>query len=76
MVYNAFQNNDSELVTAFGNLKGQGITDLILDLRYNGGGFVDTAVSLGGLITGQFSNAPFVIMDFNKNIRMRMRLNI
>ena len=66
LVYNAFQNNDSELVTAFGNLKGQGITDLILDLRYNGGGFVDTAVSLGGLITGQFSNAPFVIMDFNK----------
>ncbi|MCP1251352.1 MULTISPECIES: S41 family peptidase [Elizabethkingia] len=66
LVYNAFQNSNSELVTAFGNLKSQGVTDLILDLRYNGGGFVDTAVSLGGLITGQFSNSPFVIMDFNK----------
>ncbi|AJW63909.1 putative CtpA-like serine protease [Elizabethkingia miricola] len=67
LVYNAFQNSNSELVTAIGNLKSQGVTDLILDLRYNGGGFVDTAVSLGGLITGQFSQSPpFVIMDFNK----------
>lgn len=66
LVYNAFQYSDSELVTAFGNLKGQGITDLILDLRYNGGGYVNTAASLGSLVTGQFSNASFVIMDFNK----------
>lgn len=67
LVYNAFQDSDNELVTAFGDLKGQGITDLILDLRYNGGGFVNTAAALGSLITGQFSQSPpFVIMDFNK----------
>lgn len=60
LVYNAFQDSDNELVTAFGDLKGQGITDLILDLRYNGGGFVNTAAALGSLITGQFSQSPLL----------------
>ncbi len=37
-----------------------GVTDLILDLRYNGGGSVRTATDLASMITGQFSGQLFM----------------
>lgn len=37
---------------AFAALREAGATELVLDLRYNGGGLVDVAVHLGGLIGG------------------------
>ena len=40
------------LSQAFGALGEAGATDLILDVRYNGGGLVDVAVHLGSLIGG------------------------
>lgn len=40
------------LDAAFGALKEAGVTELVLDLRYNGGGLVDVAVHLGSLIGG------------------------
>jgi len=40
------------LDTAFTQLRAEGATELILDLRYNGGGLVSVAQHLGGLIGG------------------------
>jgi hypothetical protein len=37
---------------AFAALREAGVTELVLDLRYNGGGLVDVAVHLGSLIGG------------------------
>lgn len=66
LVYNGFQSNyNDDLNRAFGELKQAGITDLILDLRYNGGGSVETAVALGQMITGQFTDKPYVSLQFN-----------
>ncbi len=58
LMYNSFTSNfDNDLNAAFGELKSQGITDLVLDLRYNLGGSVLSAVRLSSLITGQFSGS-------------------
>jgi carboxyl-terminal processing protease len=40
------------LNTAFTQLRDQGATELVLDLRYNGGGLVSVAQHLAGLIAG------------------------
>lgn len=37
---------------AFAALRSAGVTELVLDLRYNGGGLVDVAVHLASLIAG------------------------
>ncbi len=54
------------LNTAFDQLLADGVTDLILDLRYNGGGFVEVAQHLGGLIGGQGTEGQ-VFVDFKHN---------
>lgn len=43
---------EGELKSAFQWLTSEGAEDLILDLRYNGGGLIDVALALGGLIGG------------------------
>jgi C-terminal processing protease CtpA/Prc len=66
LVYNGFKSNyNDELNAAFAKMKQDQITDLILDLRYNGGGSVETAIALGQMITGQFTGSPYVRTDFN-----------
>src|SRR5690606_13507862 len=66
LVYNGFQSNyNDELNAAFGQMKADNVTDLILDLRYNGGGSVETATALGQMVTGQFTGSPYVNLDFN-----------
>ena len=69
LVYNAFYSNyDKPLNEAFGTLKSQGITDLVLDLRYNGGGSVQTATRLASMITGSFTGKVFAKQQWNAKI--------
>lgn len=53
--YTSFTTQESELNAAFLELKNEGITDLVLDLRYNGGGYATVSTSLASMITGQFT---------------------
>lgn len=56
LLYNQFSNSfDGELNTAFADFKANAINELIVDLRYNGGGSVQTATYLGSMISGQFN---------------------
>jgi C-terminal processing protease CtpA/Prc len=43
---------DSRLRAAFGRFKAANVQDVIIDLRYNGGGLVSTAEILGSLLAG------------------------
>lgn len=61
LMYNSFTRDyDNQLNQAFGEFKAAGITDLILDVRYNGGGDVRTATDLASMITGQFPGEIFM----------------
>lgn len=67
LMYNSFTATyDSELNSAFAEFKAAGVTDLVLDLRYNGGGSVATAVGLAGMITGQFKGEIFLKEQWNE----------
>jgi len=47
IVFNSFTNNVSAaLNAAFSNFTSQGVSELIVDLRYNGGGYVSTATQM------------------------------
>jgi carboxyl-terminal processing protease len=70
LMYNGFYPNyDTQLNDAFATLKSQGVTDLVLDLRYNGGGSVQTATRLASMITGQFTDQVFSKQQWNKDIQ-------
>jgi C-terminal processing protease CtpA/Prc len=66
IMYNSFTASfDETLNGAFGQLKAEGVTELVLDLRYNGGGSVRTATDLSGMITGQFTGQVFYTEQWN-----------
>ena len=66
IMYNSFTRDfDNDLNAAFGALQADGVTDLVLDLRYNGGGAVETAVDLASMITGQFNGELFYTEQWN-----------
>ncbi|TLX74604.1 peptidase S41 [Labilibacter sediminis] len=51
LCYTSFINElEDDLIAAFGEFKAAGISELILDLRYNGGGAVSTAKLMAGMI--------------------------
>jgi C-terminal processing protease CtpA/Prc len=67
LMYNGFYAEyDTNLNAAFGSLKDQAVTDLVLDLRYNSGGSVLSAVRLASMITGQFKGQVFAQQIWNK----------
>lgn len=67
LMYNSFiAGFDDELNAAFAQLKSEGVTDLVLDLRYNGGGSVESAVDLASMITGQFDGQIFMKEQWNE----------
>jgi carboxyl-terminal processing protease len=58
---------ESELITAFTSLQQQGVSDLVLDLRYNGGGLLDIASEVAYMIAGsaRTSGKTFELQQFN-----------
>lgn len=60
--------SEQALNDAFASLKEAGATELVLDLRYNGGGLVDIATHLAGLIGGKLTDGQ-VFAEFRHNDR-------
>jgi carboxyl-terminal processing protease len=76
LMYNSFTSTyDQQLNAAFGQLKAEGATDLILDLRYNSGGSVQTSVYLASMITGQFNGQLFAEERWNTELQSWFEAN-
>jgi C-terminal processing protease CtpA/Prc len=58
---------ESELSAAFGQFAAAGITDLVLDMRYNSGGLLDIASELAYMVAGpaQTQTGYFEKLSFN-----------
>jgi carboxyl-terminal processing protease len=58
---------ESELVAGFNQLKSAGVHDLVLDIRYNGGGYLDIASEVAYMIAGPTPTAgqTFELDQFN-----------
>ncbi|MGO3155458.1 S41 family peptidase [Mesonia sp.] len=68
LMYNGFrQNFDAELNNAFADFNADGIQDLVIDVRYNGGGSIETCNDLASMVTGQFNGELFSTQVFNEN---------
>jgi C-terminal processing protease CtpA/Prc len=52
---------EADLRAAFAQFKAQGITEVIVDLRYNGGGLINTAVLFANLLLGNRSPSEVVL---------------
>jgi carboxyl-terminal processing protease len=69
LMYNQFSSSfDGQLNATFANFKTQNIDELIVDLRYNGGGSVQTATYLGSMITGQFNGQLYSKEVWNNRV--------
>jgi hypothetical protein len=71
-MYNGFRignSNLTELNNVFAEFVNEGISDLVLDLRYNGGGSVSTAIWLSSMITGQFNGEIMFQENWNTEIQ-------
>lgn len=69
IMFNTFGIEDAEtqIIDAIDQVSTAGVQDLVLDLRYNGGGFLDIAGQLGYMIAGatQTSGKTFDKITFN-----------
>lgn len=72
LMYNSFQGNSHQkLNEVFGNFKNEGIDELVLDLRYNGGGMVLTSQLLSSMISGLGSSDKFGEFEYNSKRSQR-----
>jgi C-terminal processing protease CtpA/Prc len=56
---------EDELRAAFTRFRDAGVTQLVIDLRYNGGGLLSTAAVLGSLIDQDGAGEPLILETYN-----------
>lgn len=69
LAYNSFATpvGELQLADAFKRFADAGVTDLVVDLRYNGGGFIHIAAQLGYMVAGQAQSSGKVFETFVYN---------
>lgn len=69
LMYNSFTSEfDEELNNVFGRFKAAGVTDLVLDLRYNPGGSVNSACLLSSMIHGTLTTSVLLKAKYNQKL--------
>ncbi len=70
LMYNNFVGEyDEELNDVFGYFLSNQIDELVLDLRYNSGGSVQTMQYLASMITGQFTGQKLLLYNWNNSLQ-------
>ena len=70
LMYNQFNNNfDNDLNAVFSQFQASNIQHLVLDLRYNPGGSVNTASLLGSMVTNDFNGNIFSKLVYNDDLQ-------
>lgn len=75
LVFNSFSklsHTQGDLTTTFNKFQNAGVTDLIIDLRYNGGGYINTAEFLANKIAPNTLNGKVM---FTENFNSLMQNN-
>jgi C-terminal processing protease CtpA/Prc len=74
--YLSFENHNAvaerQLIESFTTLQAAGVKDLVLDLRYNGGGYLAVAAELGYMVAGPDSTGKvFERLQYNSKIEAK-----
>ncbi len=73
MLFNEYKSTfDDEMLAALSSLKAEGVEEMILDLRYNNGGYVSTGIKLNSaLAPAEVASAhePMMYYEFNKTLQ-------
>lgn len=70
LVYNGFTASyDTQLNDAFGALIADGVEELIIDLRYNGGGSIQTSAYLASMIYAKNTSEIFTKSRYNDGVQ-------
>lgn len=73
LMYNGFNRNfNEELNDAFGQFVADGVTDLVLDMRYNPGGSVNTSRLLASMVYGTNTNDLYIRQRWNDKIQNQL----
>lgn len=71
LVYTQFISNyDNDLRNVFADFKAKGVNELVLDLRFNGGGYTSSAVVLSSLIGKGINSSKVMYTDEWNNLVM------
>ncbi|WP_424000564.1 S41 family peptidase [Maribacter sp. IgM3_T14_3] len=74
IMYNQFTNEyDDDLYAAVEDLKSAGITNLVIDLRYNPGGSVNTTRLLASMIYGTNTEDIFLRKRYNEKLQEQFK---
>ncbi|WP_324721218.1 S41 family peptidase [Salinimicrobium sp. HB62] len=67
--------DDVKLNETFGRFKSENIEELIVDLRYNGGGYSEFSSDLASMVTGQFNGEIFTQEVWNDDYQSYWQQN-
>lgn len=74
LFYNSFTADfDAQLNNVFASFKANNVKHLVLDLRYNSGGSVNSAILLSSMITGQFNGEIFSTEEWNTEFQIALQ---
>lgn len=71
IVYESFAANTKDsLIAVMEDFRIQGATELIIDLRYNGGGDISVLIDwMNKIMPARFSGKPFIVLNHNRENR-------